>query len=343
MQDAGALQGSVLAWSTGLMAARTLSQLAALLATPPAAPGEDLTGTLFLLDPRHELRSLAAGDGTAPASALHFTDSLAGVAPGYGTLHAPWAGPYQAADHGLLIAAEEGCRQIALLPLPRSGGLAGVYNIGSRGGPVLLSTLGSAWLDHVAAQALASAERLLQRARLLRAGVVDPLTGWNSRHYFLARLREQVAASTRRKEPATCLVIDVDGLGRLNDRRGIAAGDAALLEIGSLIEAQVRTSDSFAHLGEDEFAAMLPATLPQHATLLAERILAGVRAGSVDAARGGGTARASLRVSIGIAGLDPLGPGNGRDTKAVADEWLARAHAALHQAKRAGGDRWLAV
>jgi diguanylate cyclase (GGDEF)-like protein len=336
---AAQLQQQVLAWSSDLMAARTLDQLAARLAQPPAADGEVLTGALLLLDPRHELRRLAAGEGkqTATGSGLGFVDSLEGVAPGYGTLRAPWCGPYHPADHGLLIAAEAGCTHLVLLPLPLSGGLTGVYNVGSQTGPVALGSLDAQWLAHIGAQALASAERQLQRARLLRAGVMDPLTGWNSRHYFLSRVREQVASCVRHLEPATCMVIDVDGLGRLNERRGVAAGDAVLLEVGSVIEAQVRASDSFAHIGEDEFAALLPATSPQSATRLAERILAAVRAAPV--ATGPGV-REAMKVSIGIAGFDPAEFAAATDRKAIADEWLSRAHAALHQAKRAGGDRF---
>ena len=338
---ATSLQRQVLAWSSGLMAAHSLDQLAASLALPPAAEAESLTGVLLLLDPMHELRRLAVGDGEQCDSwpGLRFVDSLAGVAPGYGTLHMPWSGPYHAADHGLLIAAESGCTHLALLPLPHSsGGLTGVYNVGSHSGPVALATLDTAWLEHIGAQALASAERQLQRARLLRAGVVDPLTGWNGRHYFLARLREQVAASARSSEPATCMVIDVDGLGGLNERRGIAAGDAVLVEVGNLVEAQVRASDSFAHNGEDEFAALLPATSPRSAAHLAERILAAVRAASLATPP---DAREPMRVSIGIAGLDPAALGAGLDRKATADEWLSRAHAALYEAKRAGGDRYV--
>lgn len=338
MGDRAVLLQHVLAWSNGLMAVRSLDQLAAGLAQPPAAAGESLTGMLLLLDPRHELRRLFAGDGKQPDSwpGLRFVDSLAGVAPGYGALHAPWSGPYHPVDHGLLFAAGAGCRHLALLPLPRGGALAGVYNVGSHGGPVAFAALEPAWLDHIGAQALASAERQLQRARLLRAGVVDPLTGWNSRHYFLARVREQVAASVRDPGPATCLVIDVDGLGSLNEKRGVAAGDAVLFEVGSVVEAQVRASDSFAHIGDDEFAVLLPATHAQFATPLAERILAAVRAAPIAIAPGQQT---SARVSIGIAGLDPAVLLAGTDRKAIADEWLSRAHAALHQAKRAGGDR----
>jgi two-component system, cell cycle response regulator len=334
------LQLQVLAWSNGLMAVRSLDQLAAALAQPPAAAGESLTGVLLLLDPRHELRRLAVGEGKSPdpRPGLLFVDSLAGVAPGYGTLHLPWTGPYHAADHGLLIAAEAGCTHLALLPLPRGGGLTGVYNVGSRDGPVALAALGSAWLDHIGAQALASAERQLQRARLLRAGVADPLTGWNSRHYFLARVREQVAASARQAEQATCIVIDVDGLGSLNEQRGVAAGDAVLSEIGNIIEAQVRASDSFAHLGEDEFAVLMPATGPQLASRLAERILAAVRAAAVAIAP---DVREVVRVSIGIAGLEPARFAPGSERKATADEWLSRAYAALYEAKRAGGDRYV--
>ena len=211
MSDRAILLQQVLAWSNSLMAVRSLDQLAARLAQPPAADGESLTGVLLLLDPRHELRRLAAGEGKQPDSrpGLRFIDSLAGVAPGYGTLHAPWSGPYHPADHGLLIAAEAGCTHLTLLPLPRSGGLTGVYNVGSRDGPAALAALEPAWLDHIGAQALASAERQLQRARLLCAGVVDPLTGWNSRHYFLSRMREQLAASVRDSVPATCLLLSL--------------------------------------------------------------------------------------------------------------------------------------
>lgn len=342
MQPLAPLLANVLDWSASLAGARTLSELATALARPPGLPAEPLTGVLLLLDPRHELRRLTSGDGqrAEPLPGLRFVDSLSGVAPGYGTLHAPWSGAYHAADHGLLIAAAAGCSDLLLLPLPRSGGLTGVYNIGSCGGPVSLAALEARWTDLVAAQALVNSERLLQRARMLRTGVVDPLTGWHSRHYFLARVREQVATGERHGEPATCLVIDVDGLGVINDRHGVAAGDAAVLEVGGVIEAQVRASDSFAHLGEDEFAALLPATSPMAAAPLAERILNAVRAARpnaplVDTQR--------LKVSIGIAGLDMSALKSGLDRKATADEWLARAQAALHQAKRAGGDRFVAV
>ncbi|HWJ04253.1 MAG TPA: GGDEF domain-containing protein [Steroidobacteraceae bacterium] len=333
---ADVLQASVLAWAHRVLAARSLATLADELAAPPAAPAERLVGQLVLADPRHELRLLTVGENdAAPATeGLRFVDGLAGIAPALTALHAPSAGRYHAADHALLFGEQSGLTHVLLLPLPQVQTLTGVYAIGAFGASPALTGLATPWLEHVAALALAGAERLVQRARLLRAGVVDPLTGWNSRHYVQARMREQVAASQRRKEPATCLVVDVDGLGALNETHGVAAGDAALLEAGTRIEAQVRASDAFGHLGEDEFAVVLPATTAAAAVVLAERILAAMRAAPARI----GSSVFPLRVSIGIAELDVARPGIGHERKAVGDQWLADALAALHHAKRAGGD-----
>jgi diguanylate cyclase (GGDEF)-like protein len=330
-----ALPSQVLAWSGRLMAARSLGEFSRLLECPPGAEAGGLLGSLLLLDPRHELRTLASGTAPAPLAGLRFVPSLAGVAPGYDSLHAPWSGAYRAVDHGLLFAPDAGCRQLLLLPLPRRDGLTGVYNIAGRDRDAALFEAEPAWRQHIAEQVGATAERLLHRARLLHAGVVDPLTGWHSRHYFIARLREQLAASERQQQPASCLVVDADGLAGLNERHGVAAGDAALLELGTLLEAQVRASDSFAHLGEDEFAVLLPGADAAGAERVAARILEAVRS----AAPGGGL---RLQVSIGVAVLEPASHpvgGQGGERKAAVDEWLARAQAALHQAKLAGGNR----
>jgi diguanylate cyclase (GGDEF)-like protein len=325
------LQTEVLSWSNELLGAHTLADLAAILARPPGDTRFPGTSILVLEDPRHHLRKLAAGE--AANSSLRFVDALGGIAPAYASLHQPWAGAYRAVDHSLLLDPDLGCTHLALLPLPRGIALAGVYNIGSRGAVPAIATLAPAWQQHVACQVLAATERLFQRAQLLRAGMVDPGTGWNSTHYLMARLREQVATCQRRAEPASCLVIDVDGLARVNELHGVTTGDRALQEIGTRIESQVRASDAFAHLGDDEFAAILPATSAPLAVPLAERILAALRASPILA-----EPPLPMSVSIGIAGLEPARLEAGSDRKSVGDQWLANARAALHEVKRAGGN-----
>jgi diguanylate cyclase (GGDEF)-like protein len=333
---ADTLHDRVLRWSNELLAAVSIAELSAVLARPPAEDDEALTANLVLLDSGHELRHLAAGDhpaANAPGQ-LRFVESLAGVTPHYDALHAPWCGSYQAADHGLLFAPQLACTHVALLPLPRERMVAGVYNIAGRGASPRIAALEGPWLEHLAGQVAASVERVFHRARLLRSGVVDPLTGWNSRLYFHARLREELARCQRTGRPATCLVVDVDGLRGINEQHGVSAGDAALSEVGARIEAQVRASDAAAHLGSDSFAILLPATAPALAAPLVERILATVRFAPVPL---GPDLAVPVTVSIGIAGAD-VGTPEG-DRKAAADQWLAEAETAMHRAKRAGGDR----
>jgi diguanylate cyclase (GGDEF)-like protein len=321
----------LLRWSGSLLGARTLDALDRVLAEPPGDARERLAGVLLLRDPRHELRLLAEGERPHGWQALRFVDALSAVGPGALALHAPWSGEYRAADHELLFAVGRGWTHVTLLPLPDLRSLGGVYAIASQGAAAGVALAPPEWLEHLVAQVAASAERLVLRARLLRSGVVDPVTGWNSRHYFQARLREQAAASLRRAEPAACLIVDVDGLAHLNERHGVAAGDLVLQEIGTRVESQVRASDAYACLGEDAFAVLLPATTAGQAVRLGERIVAAVRA--APCALGAGRLE-TVTVSVGIAGLQAAGEARGADCKALADQWFADALAALHAAKR---------
>jgi diguanylate cyclase (GGDEF)-like protein len=326
-----ALTANLLRWSGRVLGARSLAALDEVLAEPPGEAHERLAGVLLLKDPRHELRLLAEGEQAHDWQALRFVDALDAVGPGALALHAPWSGEYHAADHELLFAVGRGWSHVTLLPLPDGRGVGGIYAVAAHGAAAGLVQAPPEWLAHLAAQVAAGAERLVLRARLLRSGVVDPVTGWNSRHYFHGRLREQAAASIRRDEPAACLIVDVDGLSHLNERHGVAAGDLVLAEIGSRVESQVRASDSFACLGEDAFAVLLPATTAGLAVRLGERILAAVRA--APCALGAGLLE-PVTVSVGIAGLRTTHAERGTDCKALADQWFSDALAALHAAKR---------
>ena len=220
------------------------------------------------------------------STALHFVDALARVTPAYDSLHQPWSGAFHVADHGLLFGAACGVTHLVMLPLPHDRAVTGVYNVGGQGRMPGVAGLEPIWLEHLVGQVVATMERLFHRARMLRTGVVDPLTGWNSREYMRARLREEVARSQRSGVQATCLVVGVDGMQAINQTHGISAGDNVLRELSARIESQVRASDAAAHLGSDAFAILLPGTTPQQALPLAGRVLAAVRAAPVHVGAG---------------------------------------------------------
>ena len=323
----------LLAWERGLLRSETLDQWLECAAQTP----DGANAGLLLADATHELRPLLLGIREAPAAgrsvAVHCVASLAGLAPHLLAMRSARRGDYQAADHALLFPGGAGSRHVAILPLHRAGHLVGLYTAASAVA-MPFESLEPGWLDHAADVIVASLDRHLDRARVLRGGLVDPLTGWNSHRYLQARLREELARAQRERGSVACLVADVDRLQALNDELGYAAGDRALQEVAARIESQVRSSDAAARIGSDAFGVVLPSTEALLAVPLAERILAAVRSGPVDT---GGDAGRDLRVSIGIAGCRPQA---GQDRKMLADQLVADAVAALHRAKRAGGDRY---
>jgi diguanylate cyclase (GGDEF)-like protein len=321
----------LLSWERGLLQADSLEQWLERAAAPPG--GAD--AGLLLADATHELRPLVQGSSASSGAPLcvNFVPSLAGLAPHLLAMRSAWCGDYQAADHALLFPGVSGLRHVAILPLCRTGHVVGLFTIASADDPPPCAGLEAWVLDHAADVIVASLDRQLERARVLRGGLVDPLTGWNSQRYLQARLREEVARAQRGRGSVACLVVDVDRLQSVNDELGYGAGDSALRELAARIESQVRASDSAARVGSDAFAVVLPATDAQLALPLASRILAAVRNGPVDT--GTGQAR-DLRVSIGVAACCPQ---PGQDRKSIADQLVADAMAALYRAKRAGGDR----
>ena len=321
----------LLAWERSLLQAVTLDQWLARVATTPEGAG----ARVLLADATHELRPLVLGSRADDGAVLPvaFVPSLAGLAPQLPALHGAWRGDYHAADHALLFQAAPGLQRLLIVPLARAGQVIGLYTAAGAAASEPFPGLPPALLEHAADVIVASLDRHLDRARVLRGGLVDPLTGWHSPRYLQARLREELARAQRDRGSVACLVADVDRLQALNDELGYGAGDQALQEIAARIESQVRASDAAGRLGSDAFAVVLPGTDAAGAVPLAQRVLAAVRAGPIDL--GGGLAR-ELRVSIGIAGCHPP---PGQDRKIIADQLLASAVAALHHAKQAGGDR----
>jgi diguanylate cyclase (GGDEF)-like protein len=116
----------------------------------------------------------------------------------------------------------------------------------------------------------------LDRARLynvLRAeAVTDPLTGLYNRRALMERLSSEQARAERGGGELGAIVLDVDGFKRVNDIHGHEAGDVALQEIAQIVRATVRTADTVARWGGEEFAIVLPDATFEAARGVAERL-----------------------------------------------------------------------
>jgi two-component system, cell cycle response regulator len=292
--------------------------------------------TLHLHDPQHEIRHLLSGDGflLEELEGVYFVDALTTAAPQVANLERPWLGPFRLADHELLLPGIESGGSLALIPLTRQEQLDGVLVFFSADPRRFSSDLASDFLAHLGVVSAICIENAVNRARLVRSGLTDFLTGFHNRRYLHARLREELARAQRARQPVACLMIDVDHFKRINDQYGHLAGDAVLREVAQRIDAEMRVSDTGARFGGDEFAIVLPQGSVGDGERVAARVLDAVRNQPVSI---GGHATENVTLSIGVAAAAP--DQATRDYKVIADRLIAEADAALYRAKSAGRNR----
>jgi diguanylate cyclase (GGDEF)-like protein/PAS domain S-box-containing protein len=154
----------------------------------------------------------------------------------------------------------------------------------------------------------------------------DSLTGTRNRRSFHATLARTLRASADSGHRVCVLYADLDGLKRINDDFGHAAGDALISAVARRFSRVLRSTDILGRIGGDEFAAVLsPVSDPSEALDLAERVLTevGQPVGIDDH-----TVVPSLSMGLACSELED-----------EPETILRRADAALYRAKRTGGHR----
>lgn len=121
--------------------------------------------------------------------------------------------------------------------------------------------LGGALLDNA---------RLFEQVRHL--AVSDPLTGLANYRRLLDVLESETERTNRNNRPFAVLLLDLDGLKRINDTHGHLVGSRAISRLGDILRIHCRAVDTAARYGGDEFALVLPETDEVDARLVAERI-----------------------------------------------------------------------
>jgi diguanylate cyclase (GGDEF)-like protein len=151
----------------------------------------------------------------------------------------------------------------------------------------------------------------------------DPLTGLPNRTLLLDRVENGIA---RRRPPGHAVVLmflDLDDFKRINDSLGHSAGDQILVALAERLRTSVRSGDSVAHFGGDEFAILLEAKDPEEAKAAAERILADL---AKPFALEGREVKFTASVGIALSGTKEM----------RAEELMRNAFTALHVAKERG-------
>lgn len=151
----------------------------------------------------------------------------------------------------------------------------------------------------------------------------DPLTKLANRALFQDRLGHAVALQIRDGRPVAVLSVDLDDFKLVNDSLGHPAGDALLNAVAERIVACVRTGDTVARVGGDEFAILLEDG-PDSPLVVAHRIF-----DAFDDPFPVDGHDVFMRPSVGVA----TGPADGTDD-ATAAALLKQADQAMYAAKR---------
>ena len=113
-------------------------------------------------------------------------------------------------------------------------------------------------------------EQLARSAR--EAAETDVLTGVCNRRGWERFLLEEEARYAAFGDPASLLMLDLDGLKVVNDSQGHAAGDELIRRTALVLRSHLRSHDMIARLGGDEFGIVLTRIAPAAAEALVDRL-----------------------------------------------------------------------
>jgi diguanylate cyclase (GGDEF)-like protein/PAS domain S-box-containing protein len=155
----------------------------------------------------------------------------------------------------------------------------------------------------------------------------DSLTGLANRALFVDRLEHALARTRRGTAPLAVLFVDLDDFKNINDSLGHGEGDALLKGVAERLSGALRSGDTIARMGGDEFAILVEdppdASAPHE---VAERLLTALQQPFDQAGK-----ELFIHASVGVAVA-----GGARTT---AEELLRNADVSMYTAKNNGKNR----
>ncbi len=149
----------------------------------------------------------------------------------------------------------------------------------------------------------------------------DSLTSLPNRVLLNDRLEHQINLVSREASSLALMIMDLNGFKEINDTLGHQVGDLVLVAIAERLQQQIRSIDTVARMGGDEFAILLPDVDSDQTIVLVERVIK-----SLEANLEIGGHKLHISASIGIT----LYPDDGLTAKSL----VQRADVAMYKSKR---------
>jgi diguanylate cyclase (GGDEF)-like protein len=154
------------------------------------------------------------------------------------------------------------------------------------------------------------------------------VTGLFNRRYLEETLDREVHRAARSAQGLGIIMLDLDHFKRFNDTFGHDAGDLVLKNVGTFLSKNTRADDIACRYGGEEFVLVLPNASLEATEMRAQKMREDAKQLSIVHL---GKSLGNVSISIGVAAF----PAHGVSPVQL----MAKADAALYQAKKAGRDR----
>lgn len=167
------------------------------------------------------------------------------------------------------------------------------------------------------------------KERLEAQAIRDPLTGLFNRRHMESFLEREMDRIKRKGGMSGLILLDVDHFKLFNDTHGHQAGDDVLVQLGGLLEKQIRKGDIACRFGGEEFLLILNDASLKQTRIRAEGLRQSLAKTSFLSSQGKDLGK--VTISMGVAGI----PEHGTSVEAV----FNKVDKALYQAKNLGRNR----
>lgn len=164
-------------------------------------------------------------------------------------------------------------------------------------------------------------ERHEREGKLVQLAKFDPLTGELNRACLIEMLGATLDEAVKFRGSCGFLLVAIDHLGQLNEAYGFDTTEAVIAQVAKRIRPLLRAKDHFGRFSGNKFGVVLTSCTPDELAVAAERLLIGVRDGTITTAAG------PVAVTVTIGGV--TAPRHAR----TVPEILARAQDALSAAR----------
>lgn len=158
--------------------------------------------------------------------------------------------------------------------------------------------------------------------KLKQLTVTDELTGLNNRRGFLALAHDRIALAARSGESLKLIFGDIDGLKKINDTFGHAAGSDAICDAAEILKDSFRQTDVICRWGGDEYIVLLSQSVETTSDVEIDRIRQKIDAFNARTIR-------PYKLSMSLGGV-PIDLKSGLSL----DDIIAKADASMYEHKR---------